>query len=294
MKRKLLLLSLLVLLLIGMQLKAGGPWLPEPGSGLMVLNYTPLVYNRFATDTGGLDLNRNVYDMTIGFYGELAFNKRVALTGYVPLKLVGTKVAQPGDFATTLPGGRMASVGNTEWHLKYAILRKGFRMSASVAFETKINNLNTTNGLRTGYAAWGVGPFIQAGTGTKNGRMYFQWEVGYLHRTDSYSDELRGSFEFGGRIGEKWWGALLIQTRQTMNNGDYVNLPVNFHTGLYLNGEEYLAYSAKFSYEINQDWAFLISLGGGAQTRFIARSPSISIGAWYKFGGKGGQLETTN
>jgi hypothetical protein len=265
---------------------AGGPWTPGQKKGLFISNFTPNIYSRISTFNGDTALNRLTYDMTWGFYGEYGIAEDFAIIGYVPLKIVGTtNNVKAGDFDRTLDKGGIFSIGNTEWAFKYTFFKKGPHMAASMRIHTPIFNFDTATGLRTGYEAMAIGPFFHIGEGFLGGKMYAQLEGGYLYRTDDYSDEWYLSLEIGGNIKQKVWLALLIQSRQSLLNGGFVNPENNYQTGLYLNNEEYIAYSLKASYTINPKWGINLGIGGAVPgaTVYIAATPAVTLGVAYNF-----------
>lgn len=285
--RQLLLTTFLSVLLLSAH--AGGPWTPGKGKGLFVFSATPIIYTSISSGDGafdGLQLHRRVTDITFQGYVEHGFSNRLAMIFNIPYKYVRTSsnLTGNGDLPDTIPSGSLIGMGNIEVGLKYQLLKeKKLQMAGSLTLEAGTAWDKEKEGLRTGYDTWGFVPMIHAGMSFAK-RAWWQAEAGAAIRVNnSYSEEVRFSFEIGSGFKKPFTAAFLLQVRQSLENGDRTNSPNDFQTGLYLNNESYVAWSGKFSYNFKENFGIVWSFGGGAVTQYIARAPSITFGVMKKW-----------
>ena len=278
---------------------AGGPWTPVKGAGTFIPSVSPNIYSTISGRNQRIDLNRRVSDVSFQFYTEYGITDNFALVANVPFKYVRTskKILQSDFFPDTLVNGGLFSLGNIEFELKYKVVDvDGFTMAVGFQTMLPVNSTNAAAGLRTGYNTWGFMPRLHIGTGFSD-RFYGQYMGGFNWRNNNYSDEWYASVEFGGKSKDhKFFYAILVQAKQSLNNGSRndanIFLTNSLHTGLYMNDEEYWAWSFKFANQLSDKLLINYSIGGGIVTRYIARTPAFTVGVIYNWDGKEPKLDT--
>jgi hypothetical protein len=263
---------------------AGGPWTQKQGEGIVLVGVSPVIYSSMSSNGAGrINLNRRVSDITTQTYVEYGIKDKLTFIGNLSLKYVGTskKTFDSGDFLATLPSGKLFGLGNITASLKYNFVNKKVLFSGSAGIETANLGSQPATGLRTGLEAWTFVPMLHFGQGFGNGIYYFV-EAGYGAR-NKFSDDWRVTGEFGYQMRKPLTLAVNISLKQSVKNRSPFD-EANFRqTGLYLNNQEYMAWSFKFTHELNENWGWNTALAGGFRTEFIARTPVISAGFYYKW-----------
>lgn len=293
--RALRVIMILILCLLGSRNGyAGGPWTPEKGTGLVIVNFSPNVYGQLSNGQGRfLRLNRRVFDITLQGYIEAGITDRLAVVGNLPARVCGTgsAILDNSDYSDTLNPAAWVGAGNPELELKYQFLKKGDWVAAIALKGIFTGSLqDTTSGIKTGYACQGVAPWLHVGK-SFNRRFYTQFGSGIEFRNQGYDEVVHGYLEAGWRSKKKDnWFAALIQLRKSLHNATYIEHPNYYNTGLYIVEEEYLALSFKGSFPFGipwsekeeSNWRFHVSMGGGlAFTRWIAVTPAGTAGVSY-------------
>ncbi len=280
-------LTLLLLLLIcsSQFVLAGGPWTPWKNKGIFIFSTTPIVYSGYSSTAGRsqISLNRRVTELHFQAYVEYGITDELTVVGNLPFRLVRTSSStQDGDFIRTLPASSQFGVGNTELEFKYKFFQKKFLITAGLRTAFPTGPYDRSKGLRLGYDAFTIYPIVYMG-GSFSSRAYLQGDAGYAYRTNDYSGEIRINLEGGYKVKDKVWLALLIIWRESLENGSRNDLITNnAQTGLYLNDQEYIAWTIKMAVPIKSGrWGVNASIGGGAITALVARTPSISAGFYY-------------
>ncbi len=281
--------ALISVLLINLPINAfaGGPWTQQKGKGIHIAGLSEVIYQTMSSSTGsGIELPRRVTDISFQHYAEYGLTDRLTIIGNLNVKYVGSsqKTFGTNDFISTIPSGKLFGLGNSSLGFKGLVNEKAILISASFTTEFPSLGDRTAEGLRTGYEDWSFIPQVHFGNGYTSG-IYFFVEGGFVFHT-KLSDEWRLNGEFGYRFKKRSLiMALNISVKESLKNRTVIE-SVNYrHTGLYLNDEEFIAWSFKFVHELSDKMGINYAFAGGFRTELIARTPVISVGFYHKFGG---------
>jgi len=284
MKRAALKIVLLLMLIFQAVAFGGGPWTQPANRGYGQLSFTGiLAYDRlFTADGSGITLNRDVTDMTLMGYFEFGVNDRLTLIGYIPYKMVKTAddINPNGDFADTLMAGSLSGFGNPGLAVKFSLIRGKVLLSGQVRIDAEIFARERNTGLRTGYFARSVIPSLIVGGGTS--RFYAFAEAGVRLRSNGYSNDFVANMEAGYSFFGKLWLAGAGDILQTLSEG---NRPADGseHTGLYADGQEYIAYGVKMIYEISPKWGINGSIFSAGSGNLVPKTAPFTVGLYYKW-----------
>ncbi|MCP4442566.1 MAG: hypothetical protein GY810_26970 [Aureispira sp.] len=298
MKKLNAIVAFLLLLVGATEVYAGGPWPKKKGSGYVQLGVyvipptNALFNNNFETRL----LNRAVIDGTAQIYGEYGVLDKLTLSTSLPFKLVvAGEVIKPEDSTAVQPpsqildSGTLFGLGNYELGAKYNFFNKsGFLVSGFVNFSmptgVPLKSAKVQNtGLRTAHPTWGFMPGISIGYGAD--KLYTYLDVGANIRTHGYSHEIMANFEFGYKIW-KLYLAVAIHARFALNKGldiPETALDQTIHTGMYINNQNYLAWTAKVIIPFNDNFGANLSFSGAFMGENVQQSPSIGLGIYYQW-----------
>lgn len=238
---------------------AGGPWLYKKGSGFLQFQAIPQViaYDRIflGTRSDWLDINRPVYGLDLGVYGEYGLTDRLNIMAHLPFKYVAT-----GDQAETLHNpnlldqGSLVGLSNVGLALKYGLLDKGFKLaiSAQARFNTASKELD--KGLATGFLSNSFGVYLHAG-GSWGKRWYTFVEAGVNAATNDYSNFIQGHVEVGYQISQRLSAALTLDIRNSLQDGSFMNENLQ-QTALFENDQEWIGSGVKFTYDTGKGWGY--------------------------------------
>lgn len=280
------------------ELQAGGPWTKKKGEGyIQFAAYTIPPINRLSINAYRTKfLNRSIFDATAEFYAEYGLTNRFTLYASLPLKVVGSgeQVAAvspqqlrnrafgpPGE---VLDAGTLVDLGNARFGGKYNFLSKRIHLSAHalVSAPTAIQAYNPATALRTAYPCWGVQPSLSIGYGKE--KMYTYLESGMNFRTDNYSHQWVANFEIGWRIGKRVYFAIALDAILCLPGGvDVPNSTEEVQTGLYVNNQNFVAFTLKTIIPVSDYVGINVSLSGGLWANNVQQGPNIGIGVYYKW-----------
>ena len=270
----------LLLLIAPLISNAQGAWVQKKSEA-----YTQISFSSIANYTdiyGNPDYSseREITDNTLQFYGEYGLNDKTTLILNIPLKFIET--GNLVDSSTPLTAATSkTSLGNIELGIRRNFYNNKWVVSGQINLEANTGAFDNASGIRTGIDAWSLTPTINAGRSFK--WFYAQAFLGIALRTNDYSS----SFKIGGEIGVRPINRILvigmIDVVKSFENGD-IDLPTsNQLTGLYVNDQEYAAYSLKFIGEITKKLGVNVGIGGAFSGNNVARRQALTFGAYHKF-----------
>lgn len=293
-------LSLLIILLSlsFVELQAGGPWTKKKGEGyVQFAAYAIPPINRLSINAYRTKfLNRSIFDATGEFYAEYGLTKRLTLSASLPIKFVsaGQNIAQVdssqltagafGPPSKVLDAGTLVDLGNIRLAGKYNILSKKIYLSAHalISAPTAIQAYNANTALRTAYPCWGFQPSLSIGY--SKDKMYTYLESGMNFRTDDYSHQWVANFEIGWRIGKRAYFAIALDAILCLPGGaDVPNSTAEVQTGLYVNNQNFVAFTLKGIIPVSDFVGINISLSGGLWANNVQQGPNIGLGVYYKW-----------
>jgi hypothetical protein len=292
--------TLLVLLICCsfVELQAGGPWTKKKGEGYVqfaayaIPPISRLSINAYRTKF----LNRTVFDATGEFYAEYGLTKRLTLSASLPIKFVSSgqqlqtvdssllgnrPVGLPSE---VLDAGNLVDLGNIRLAGKYSLLSKKIHLSAHalISAPTAIQEYDPNTALRTAYPCWGFQPSMSIGYGKE--KMYTYLETGMNFRTHDYSHQWVANFEIGWRIGKRAYFAIALDAVICLPGGaDVPNSTQEVQTGLYVNNQNFVAFTLKGIIPVSDHVGINISLSGGLWANNVQQGPNIGLGVYYKW-----------
>lgn len=291
-------LALLLCLLLVHDAQAGGPWPKAKGEGYAqfafyaIPSINRLSINAYRTKF----LNRAVFDATAELYAEYGLFKRFTLSASIPVKLVSTNPEvipvdssmltgnNIGPPSRVLDAGFLADLGNIRIGGKYNFLAKKVLMSAHfvISAPTAIQPYNPNTALRTAYPCWGFQPSLSIGYSKE--KIYTSFETGMNFRTHDYSHQWMANFEFGWRVAKTTYLAVALDAYIALPGGaDIPNSNEEVQTGLYVNNQNFVAFTFKAIIPIKDYIGINLSLSGGLWANNVQQGPNIGMGVYYKW-----------
>lgn len=279
---------LLLFLLCGQLAYAGGPWLVKKGSGYFqaqtifpTSKYSTLLMGSFTQDQ--VAVNRETFNMDAGLYLEYGFKERVNLVVNLPFKYVKTgnrTGALVGD--SVLERGSLAGLGNFSAELKFGLLDKDLKVSASIVTRLNTVAVDSRKGLATGVSANSLGISVAIGKGFSH-KFYGYLSVGYHAYDGNFSDMFELSMELGKTFGDHFTVALFLEDRHSMKNGD-VFTPLREQTGLFPNNQEWAALNMKLNYEFDNSMGVNVGFPiTPIRSRYVGYNGTFAMGVYKKF-----------
>jgi hypothetical protein len=278
-------------------LQAGGPWTKKKGEGyVQFAAYAIPPINRLSINAYRTKfLNRSIFDATAELYAEYGLTNRFTLSASLPLKFVSSGPIQmvdstllsAGSFGApgeVLDAGTLVDLGNIRLAGKYNLLRKKIHLSAHalISAPTAVQAYNPNTALRTAYSCWGFQPSLSIGYGKE--KMYTYLESGVNFRTHDYSHQWVANFEIGWRVGKRIYLAIGLDAILCLPGGaDIPNSREEVQTGLYVNNQNFVAFTLKAILPVSDYVGLNVSLSGGLWANNVQQGPNIGLGVYYKW-----------
>lgn len=272
---------IIVLVFISSNLLSQSAWTLEKDKWYTQVNFTTIgnYSSIFLDGDESIELPRELTDNTIQFYAEYGLDAKTTVLVNVPIKLIESGDEVMANSGTN--GGSVSALGNIGVGVKRNLYNKDFVVSALLSVETNTSTYDELSGIRTGYDAWTVSPSIGIGKGFSN--IFFQGNLGFDLRTNSYSHNFKGNIEGGYKFFDMVWVIVHLDYIKSFENGD-VQFPIeNLNTLLYVNDQEYAGYTLKGILEITDNIGLTTGFGGAFTANLLARRAAINFGAYYKF-----------
>lgn len=236
--------------------------------------------NQFYNSTGEkVDIiSTGVYQTS--FYGEYGISKKFDVIAYLPF--ISRLTLNSVKFKSGLEqdGDEFTSIGDADLGIKYGLRQgKPFVISASLIFGLP---LGSTEGGNTELLQTGDGEFNQLvmfdfGYGFKK-PFYTNIGIGINNRTKGFSEEFRGSFEFGYEYREKWIYAFKASTVQSFENGN-AKLAGN---GIFANNLEFISYGVEVSHRFTEKFGATVSYFTASSGQNVLAVPVYNIGIFWE------------
>jgi hypothetical protein len=271
---------ILLLLLVPFMSSAQGAWTQKKSEVYSQISFSSIANYTDIFGNPDYSTEREITDNTLQFYGEYGLNDKTTLILNIPLKFIETGNLV-GSSAPLTTATTKTSLGNMELGIRRNFYNNKWIVSGQLNLEANTGSYDNASGIRTGIDAWSLTPTINAGRSFK--WFYAQAFSGVALRTNDYSS----SFKIGGEIGVRPINRILvigmIDVVKSLENGN-IDLPTsNQLTGLYVNNQEYAAYSLKFIGEITKKLGVNVGIGGAFSGNNVARRQALTFGAYHKF-----------
>lgn len=267
--------------------KAGGPWLWGTGEGFFQIQFIPLanVYDQLLNGTGfdARDINREVYALDYGLYGEFGLTDRLNILASLPFKYarVGGLTDTPDAFPNLLEEGTINGLSNVRLGIKYGILDKNLKVALSAI--TSLNTVSTDleRGLATGFQGTSVGLTAHVG-GAISRKWYAFGELGFQYMFNEFDDAIEGAFEIGRKIDSKFTVLMRFDIRESLENGDFYDERL-VQTGLFPANQSWIAGSLKVNYESPKNYGLNFGMAlVPIKFQNVGYTGSFAFGAYVK------------
>ena len=274
-------LILFIIILISFNSQAQGAWTQKKAEAYTQLSFSSIANYSSIYGNPDYSTEREITDNTFQLYGEYGLNDKTTLILNIPLKLIETGNVVGNTTTPLTIASSNTRLGNIEMGIKRLLYNNKWVLSGQLNLETNSGSFESASGIRTGIDAWSLTPTINAGRSFK--WFYAQAFTGIAFRTNNYSS----SFKIGGEIGIRPVNRILviglIDVVKSFENGDILLPDTNQLTGLYVNDQEYAAYSLKFVGEITTKLGVNIGIGGAFSGNNVAKRQALTFGAYHKF-----------
>lgn len=276
---KKLLTYIFLICLSGTHIYAQQAWTKEKGKFFSQVGISTLAFNSIIDNKLGefRPINRDITDITVGFYGEYGLLDGLTLSGNLPFKAVSS--ANGNELQAK--NGSLSGLSNINLGLTGRIYQNG---GAVVSGKLRANLPTATyddaTGLRTGFDATGVAPSVLFGLGAE--KFFLSGEFGYEIRNNGYAGRTLAGFQIGKFFMNKKLLAIFnLDMAYTNDGGTYDDKKSEF-TGLYLSDQTYLSPGVKLGYYASPKIAIWGSIGVGAPpTNNVGASPGFSLSVSY-------------
>ena len=271
----------------GFGLDAQQAWTQKKGEGYFhlggsLLNYASLHDYNFSVT----QIPRPITEFIVSSYMEYGLSDKLTAALTIPYHMVSS-----GDTAADWTGfspekGDLAALGNANVGLTYKLYQKsGLVVSSKLGLALKSAKLQQSTGLRTGYDAFGISPFILAGIGKS--KYYASVETGMNFLSNGYLQRFVLNAQLGRYLSKskRTLFVLGLSTSTALGRpspADVLRIDGNArYTGLYVNEQSYYAVNLKLGYNLSKNWTIWSSVAGG-MAKNIGRDALYSLSLGYK------------
>lgn len=268
----------LILLLNNLQIVAQSPWAKGKSKTYFQVGYSNLSYDKVRYNNQTLDAGSKISDQTFQIYTEHGLSKKLDVIAIIPLKLINS------TNSISKQEEKMSALGNIQMGLKYLVFDKNWKIASGIVLSANSTEENESNGLRSGFNATTILPFISAGSSYK--KFYFYGNVGYGYMNKNYSDFIKLTAELGYEALPKFHVIVNAEMRKIASKENaYLLDNVAFaNTALYLDQQEYLATSFKLNYEFKKEsFGANASFNSAFSLNNIAAAPVFNLGIYKKW-----------
>jgi hypothetical protein len=275
----------IIILILGIAVRSSfsQAWIKPKGSGYSQIGYSYISSSKiYGVDNLEEQLRRAVTDQTIQGYLEYGVGNNLMFTASVPFKMLstGNEIFETDYVPDTLVAGSLSSIGNISLAGVYGIKQNAkWVSSVGLGLDTKTASFDSDIGLRTGVDAWSGLLNFNLGRGWD--KTFFQSSAGIKLRSNNYSSQFIAAAQIG-RTMKKVQVIFGLELYQSFKDGSYDD-GTSIQTGLYQNDLEFLSFSLKANYAVNEHikvWGFI---GGGLVGQLVARAPSYALTVSYEW-----------
>lgn len=265
---------------------AGGGWTQKKNKGYYKLSEWWIVFDEHYTDVGAIDPNITTGIFNTFLYAEYGLSDRV--TGILNSSVFSRNYTNNLISSITgnvlIEGEALNAMGDTDLGLKYRLtqLNNPWAFSGSITLGIPTGK---TNGGSQGNLQTGDGEFnqiIQFDLGRslnifRGNQTYFNTYLGFNHRTENFSEEIRFGFEFGiGILNNRLWMIGKNNTIESLKNG--ATAEALNSTTIFANNTEFSSFAIELNYYLKDNLGVSVSAAGASRGEIIAAAPSYSIG----------------
>ncbi len=267
---------------------AGGPWPQAKSKGYFKLSEWWTIFDQHFTDTGQIDPNVTTGVFNTNFYGEFGITDRftVLLNASLFSRNYMNNLRSQTTTEIIVPGEGLNSLGDIDLGFKYGLTQAGAKIPVAISLTLGIPSGKTAGGslenLQTGDGEFNQMLQIDAGRGFKIGNTpsYLSSYVGFNHRTNDFSEELRLGFELGlGLLNNKLWVNSKVNIVESLKNG--ATAATANSASIFANNTEYASIAFEANYYLTKSLGFSAGMAGAFRGEVIAARPSYTVGVFY-------------
>lgn len=210
---------------------------------------------------------------------------KVTLITSIPFKRLSAKneVAET-SFPLSIQEGNLNTFGNVSIALRNKIPHKKFALAVQIQIDLPTSQFDTTTGLNSGIDAYSFIPTFSFGNG--NSSMFFQGSLGFVLRTNDFSNGFLFNLEGGKKYFNQLWVIPFINIFDSFADGNVNTPPQNFETMQNVDTAQYGGFGLKLIEEINVKLGVTAAVGGAFFAHLEAKQLSFNLGVYYKFNKK--------
>lgn len=262
-------------------------WVKDKGQGYVQFAYNSIPsYNRIFNQNGDdIFTSRNISDQTIQLYVEYGLTDKLTLITIVPFKrLTAKKEVIETTFPLSIDAEELNSFGNISIGLRHKIPNKKYALTTQFQIDLPTSKFDVSTGLNSGIDAYSFIPTFSFGNG--NSKFFFQCSLGFVLRTNNYSNAFIFNLEGGKKYFNQLWVIPFINIFDSFADGDVVNTVQNLETMLNVDSAQYGGFGLKLIEEINPKIGITAAVGGAFFAHLEAKQLSFNLGVYYKFNKK--------
>lgn len=281
--------SLLIsILLISFTSFSGGPWTQQKGKGYFKLSQSWIQFDQHYTSIGKITPNVMTGIYSTSLYGEYGITNRLTTTLYFPFLARNStrdlisestgKVLEKADAVT--------SFGDSDLGIKYSLTKPGnkYPVAVSLIFGIPLGKEATgvNHNLQTGDGEFNQMISLDAGRGFKLSNKvlsYVTLNLGFNHRTNHFSEEVRYGIECGIGFKDKLWLIARSIGVESLKNGAAPPSPANVN--IFSNNTEYNSLGIELAYYFTKRWGVSTSYTTALRAENIAAAPAYNAGIFY-------------
>lgn len=272
----------LLLLVFTFIAEGQSPWIAEKGKGYAQIGFTSIGRYRdlFLSDGGSYRLRREISDRTLQLYGEYGLAEHTSILASIPFKFItqfdGFDPFFPSDNNITF-----STLGNIQLAARHNFINEKIVLSTQWTLELPTSKYDEPNGLRGGLNAISLIPSVSIGKGFSD--FYVFASSGFAIRTNNYSSEVRVGAEAGYKVIDRVYIIGVLDIVESLKDGSVFESQLQRENGLYLNNQSFFAYGIKTIIGITEKIGVNAAFYGASSGNLVARSPSLNLGAYYKW-----------
>ena len=251
------------------------PWVPSVNEGFLQFAYSGLFFDQVRYNNELITPGRETVDQTYQAYLDFGLLPKLGITASIPFKF----------YSIDEGSGKFSGLGNVSLGLKYQLTNKNATTAIGLTYDVTSQNSDQQLGLRSGFDAHTVTPYFSIGSGTK--KTYFYANLGYGIRTNSYSDFLRVSGEFGYKIFKHAYliGTIDLTNPTQKDSGFFIiDDPAFVASASFLDRQSFNGAGIKFLYDfLPEKYGISLSTIGALGSDNTPFSRSYNVGIYHKF-----------
>lgn len=281
--------SLLIsILLISFTSFSGGPWTQQKGKGYFKLSQSWIQFDQHYTNMGLIAPNVATGIYSTSLYGEYGITNRLTTTLYFPFLARNSthdllsestgEVIEKADAVTT--------IGDSDLGIKYSLTKPGAKYPVAISLILGIPLGKETAGinknLQTGDGEFNQLISLDAGRGFKLSnkvQSYVSLNLGFNHRTNNFSEEVRYGIECGIGFKDKLW--IIVRSIGVESLKNETTPPSTANVNIFSNNTEYNSLGIEAAYYLSKRWGLSISYTTALRAENIAAAPAYNAGIFY-------------